>query len=504
MGQGSAWLDPSPSRRSDKDFLGRLQADYFYEGSGDEVPPDDIPFTDDLQGLFLERLASAEQWARFDDQPKDVPDKDDAAASIRLATSAHLSAARAVALLRAQGVDSEDVRDSLGRANHAASLLEDGPDLSRDLGLLGLSTLAAHGIVAFELSRLAAREGNYAEALHRFAVSLSCTHHALDDWGQGDWWWSDLEEWTANLRADDAGRLIATTLRDVRANDWMQVAADLETIRSAWGSLRDLAPPWGVEPEESLRSQSLRSGPVDTPVQFEGATMDLVDYCLIARGRAAEKITASQLRDYQALMERTASEDRLRLYFLDEGLWGILPEKTRQHLVNADRMWFSLGGEEAILAELTVATERLCKEAIWDPLDRRAVGREHEDFDQLRAELTAKWPGYDPALPEFVRICEMKCFYDFLDELGLDERRRDYFLKVLPKSLRALAAFRRHAVHKRWSIARAAVGPHLKRFLGIGEPGVLPELADLKRRTPRVERKRPTPPDLQKDWISRT
>ena len=449
---------------------------YFYENDDAEVASDEIPFTDDLQSAFVDRLALVERWARFSDQPNDVPDRAEPLASARLSVSAHLAAARALALLRIHGADYEEVRDCLGRANHAASLLESawGSDLTAQP--FGSSIQAMRGVVGFELSRLAKREGRYAEALRRLAISLSCTRQALAE-GWKESWWLGVEEWTANVRADHVASVISETLRDSRTNDWKHVASDCDTIRSAWMDLRELS----------------ESGPVDVPIQVDSASRNLVDYCLIARGQAVEKQSPSLLNDYLELREANAPEDRMRRYFFSGSLWADLPDKTRERLLTADRIWFSGQGEEAVLEELMVATLELCSEVIWGPLNESDCAQPGTESAELQEQLREKGPGHQPGLRHYVQICRMNCFSEFLAKLDLGSDQRDYLVRALPNSLYVLADFRDPAEHSRRIIERDAVGHVLSKFLGIGQAGVLPELAALKRRVLRhTDRKPPT------------
>lgn len=205
-------------------FWAVLKPGWFFEESDENVSSDRIPVTDDLQPIFLKRLAAIEQWAAFHAQLQDVPERDDVDASLRVSVCAHIAGARGVALLREHHADYEDVRDCLARAFHATTLLDRawGADLREQT--FGASIRGVRAITALELARMARREGKYAEALHRTAICVHCLREAL--WDAEGSWGQALDEWSFDITAAEVGSTISETLKDFRTEDWKGVAQD--------------------------------------------------------------------------------------------------------------------------------------------------------------------------------------------------------------------------------------------------------------------------------------
>ncbi len=90
----------------------------------------------------------------------------------------------------------------------------------------------------------------------------------------------------------------------------------------------------------------------------------------------------------------------------------------------------------------------------------------------------------EPALKDFLAMLKLRSFEQFLHKLvpTLDAEQQNFLLKELPGTLRKLKKERNRRAHERLqTYQREDVAPLLKKFLGIGQTGVLPFLARMPK-----------------------
>ena len=82
-----------------------------------------------------------------------------------------------------------------------------------------------------------------------------------------------------------------------------------------------------------------------------------------------------------------------------------------------------------------------------------------------------------PTLLDFERTCRLSITDVFLKEKGISNEERAWFCNQLPKSLYHLRRARNRAEHEsddQWT--RQDLSKFYNEFIGIGRPGILPEL----------------------------
>jgi len=215
----------------------------------------------------------------------------------------------------------------------------------------------------------------------------------------------------------------------------------------------------------------------------EGNEWVVSDYWYHASGWVEAQLQPSEMRELLEDREDQAAERRLRIYFFSDEQWTALPERAKRSLVSADRAWF--GGTdtrtEAILNELKIAAEELILHGLWRPLEQWVKHSsdecaESKEFLTLEGELSAK--GWQPDMSHFERVCGMTIVRLFLQKKGVASSEQEWFAQDLPSSLSRLRLVRNRAEHvssNRW--ARKGVHQFVTEFMGIGQPGVLPQLA---------------------------
>ena len=178
--------------------------------------------------------------------------------------------------------------------------------------------------------------------------------------------------------------------------------------------------------------------------------------------------------------EKDAAERRLKSYFFGDD-WSALPENAQRRLISADVNWNSPQrmSREAILNDLLRATEEMCYEFIWRPL---AESKESSlDFLKFEAKVTDRHSTLSAR--EYVRLCKQAFFQDHLRHQDLADKDIQFLRVDLPNLLGQLIDRRNPAEHETGSTtAREVIEDCYRRFLGISQPGVLPELARIGRK----------------------
>ncbi|MFC2012475.1 hypothetical protein ACFLVU_05030 [Chloroflexota bacterium] len=214
----------------------------------------------------------------------------------------------------------------------------------------------------------------------------------------------------------------------------------------------------------------------------DGNEWEVIDFWHHASGWLEARLQPSELRELLNEREDSASEKRLRTYFFGDELWIKLPERVKSSLISADRDWFSgtVARKEAVFNELRVAAEELLHSGLWKPLEQwiqnlKIHSNNTKWFMDRRQELSQK--GSMPTLLDFERTCRLPITDAFLKEKGTSNEKRTWFCNQLPKSLYHLRRARNRAEHEstdQWT--RQDLSKFYNEFIGIGQPGILPEL----------------------------
>ena len=200
-----------------------------------------------------------------------------------------------------------------------------------------------------------------------------------------------------------------------------------------------------------------------------------------AQAWSSAQLSPSQLMKMHDREEKDAAKRRLENYCFGDD-WLIVPQRAQRALVSADKAWNSkeVGRIEAIFNELRIATEEMCSQYIWRPLGNLKSGEwfpEMDMFEQRRQEMEDK--NLDPDIRDFIWTFEQKFCREFLAQRNLASCETQFLTEELPAISRQLMDTRRNiAEHKLDKVAqRDAVEEVFKKFLGIGQPGILPALA---------------------------
>ncbi|MDE2860129.1 MAG: hypothetical protein OYI31_00670 [Chloroflexota bacterium] len=475
-------------------------------GNTDEEPPS-LP--DELEAEHLEILAGLEQECRVYYEPDSETAIDHRDASIY----AHVGAASALSHRKRDGLSDDvtrtldDVRKTLYRGNY-------GGFMESDTG----ETISLSGVRAIVLSLQAQvryRDTKYGEA---FEMALSAFRELrpfetmyepedflkellMEDWlGEG----VDEEELEEEIERDfevrreirigDPLTILDPQLmvdafeglkRQGKCDDWQALArncdylaiassAELNETRVFVGDEPDIT--WNYRLRKALSEVPILEGDV-APHGFREKWQD---YWIRAKGWAAAQLSPNEYREMRRQDDEDASEQRLRRYFFGD-IWEKLPEKTRESLVNVDNLWFSAArgtNVGSVLNELQVAAETMCYQYIWEPLRQTQGGQAVLAFKARDAGLRDK--GFFPTLSDYTWACRRPLFRILIDSANLDKDDRQFMNVELRRALTALRKPRDDIQHDpSIRMQRRDVEPFVRRFLGIGQEGVLRRLGEI-------------------------
>ena len=441
----------------------------------------------------------------------------------------HVAAARAFTLKRASGI-SEEVLDCLDEVERAWQRLQ----------LAGLSNWHVTEITSFyevfnsievvsalallERSYETRRQGYYSQALHqmsesayRYASGINC------DGGPSDTWpldndelpehepYHDFHSFLTGMHAPleyclDTFRL----LKDSRAadNDWSQLAYDCKQLAHEGMFLCFPATPEeamnedvydiSVEQSEKRILPELDMNRKESGPGVEGFDQTWREFWLSAATWASAQLSPSEYRKLREEDERYSAESRLKNYFFGNN-WDILPQQAQQRIITADVNWHSKQrmSQEAILNDLLRATEAICRRFIWQPLtNSKNSSREFLYFLRRDSQIAENPRRSRPEVRDFIWACEQPFFLEFIEQQNLSDDVA-FLSENLPTAMRQLANERGTAEHNTGeSTASEVIESTYQLFLGIGRPGILPELARIGRklRTGRSRRRSPNRP----------
>ena len=210
-----------------------------------------------------------------------------------------------------------------------------------------------------------------------------------------------------------------------------------------------------------------------------GESLSWGEFWYGAKAWAAAQLSPSEYQEMRQADEKVTAENRLKAYFFNES-WAVLSERCKERLIDADRIWNSPGNAlwEAVLNDLRIAVEEVCQQFLWQQLRNRGVSL---------ALLSLLKKGIDvdgrPGVNACIEICRHPEFKKHLTQLRVDDVDSKFLTNQLPVAMRRLRDNRNRAEHEAgepWH--RGQVRPIVDEFLGIGQLGILPELARIGRK----------------------
>ena len=435
---------------------------------------------DDCERLALEYLDYLYEHYRVVYQPDDETGN-----LIELITYAHISCALAFRIKQNHGL-SEQAMECLTEVERTVKRIRARcGGLGRDRFWLQpndpasfISTYAVAALAYVELSRESAINGKYTDSLHYLARAICYYGDAVDCVIEDPIRRHDRLK--AELQLRRALKPLLTTGLQVSLEEASSI---FESIRGNPGAIHD----WGqvVEDCEELKFAWYVSG-CDEKIQDERAThpheneVTWREFWNDAQGWASAQLSPSEYRKMREDDEKRAAETRLKNYFFGSN-WSSLSERARQRLINVDLIWNSPQrvSRESILNELLRATEEMCERFVFQPL----MNEESTKSSILSIEAKVADRHRSLGVREHIEICELPSLPSLLTEHSLDDGEITFLTEDLPASMRNLTRARNPAEHETGtSTLPALVDSAYRLFLGIGQPGVLPQLARIGRK----------------------
>lgn len=301
---------------------------------------------------------------------------------------------------------------------------------------------------------IAAQDGEYMRALRLMADNLPKELFAEVRLGDNA---PDKKQWTFEGVAQ-------------RVVNWINA---LKGRHTDWDAVLDML--------DKIALRSLHGG--ETVTDEEGYSWLLMDYDRILREWIRGSLSLPEIRSIYEKREDLEAERRLQVYYFADGLWDALPKRARAALVSADRAFVTgdAGRAAAILNELRVATVELLHQRLWEPLIAWADKPENHAVSRAiryeRDRLQGRFPDLD-AFEKALGNVETERF--LIEQVGLDKDALRFIKQKAAKRLGRLRRARNAAEHTPGHEAdHAALHALYAEAVGIGQKGVLPELARL-------------------------
>ena len=491
---------------SEEDILGKM------------YPPAPAP-SEQLDELLLRCLDWVYERFRV---PYEIDAADNAERQLGLVIELHIVAARAFKLRQVEGNQiSEEWESRLRSVEATVRLIK---TIASSYGSpywypsFALSADAIWGMTQLELSRVSKTDGSYADAIDYLTQSAYSYVEAFehkgtgieaaevllgidilgnagpDDRHGGSPWTSSLnwneetiknDEMLARENIDSRFTPLQVSLEEVaslfnllkqsKATDdvnWREIAEDCEGLavlpfmdRDVFTGVKDF-----VENEEGNLSLSWS------------------EFWYGAGAWATAQLSPSELVKTLELERASAAETRLKNYFFESG-WASLSERAQERLISADRDWNSRErvSKEAILRHLLRATEQMCFDFIWRPLEESvARGNNLPEFTNRMSGLAKRRRA--PSVHDYSWACQSVFCQQNLAHETLSSSEIEFIQNQLPKAMRRLNHLSGSADHEPegYEIERAFSHDDLRslfrEFLGIGRPGILPQLARIGRK----------------------
>ena len=423
-----------------------------------------------------------------------------------LVTSLHVTASLAFTIKRLQsgGLDetaldclNEVVRTLKGLYDLGLSdLIDQNPSQA-----FLLSSDAVASKCYAELGRISNREGNYSEALHHFAEAAFNASYAAERFiaeGGDSVPFNDLEPVPLQPSRDLTGPIVRSGLDNLTADeivktflnlkaskgnaDWSQIARDCRVLLSESGWA------FGAEPDSYIVTvdgdgvsvtEWVPNDP-DEVVNELGEHLSWREFWYVAREWATAQMSPNEYRKLRDEDDKNSSEKRLRAYFFDP-FWSELPERAKDRLIAADTLWNAQGrmAWDAVLSNLQTAAEEIFLKFVFQPLksgaptiDQQLLGL-LENIEHSREHSKVFY---------FAKVCRNPTFEGFLKRRKVEATDIEFLTHELPERLDRLRIGRNRAEHgaeEAWR--REQIRPFFHEFMGVGQRGVLPELARIGR-----------------------
>ena len=487
-----------------------------------------VPYEPDQDDSDIREYLEAGEKYEFTDAGLAFPDN-----LKNLLIIIHVAAARAFVLKQDSGF-SDEVLDCLNEVKRSWQRLSlngypgSASGYDADYYEVFHSIDAISALTLVELARVNRNQGNYTQALHMMAeASERYSRGAILVMGPVDWWpqninteespsipvISPFDEFLTGMHApvEDVLETFNLLKSSGYDGDWTQVAHDCRRLAGAHFLCFPKNPPveWDDEDENGIEdyrgfseeylwpeaprwpggvlagdyweiSQELMDQYSTTDEQSNAVTWS--GFWLIAHGWALAQLSRNEYRKMREDDEKHATENRLKNYFFRSD-WSYLPERAQQRLINADLIWNSPQrvSRESILNDLLRASEEMCERFIVQPFMNDE--RTSSDILGIEAKVAEDVRRSSLGVREYISICELPSLPDSLAERNLADSEIRFIVEKLPTTLRQLTDARNDADHEIGTfVSPELVDSAYRLFLGIGQPGILPELARIGRK----------------------
>ena len=391
----------------------------------------------------------------------------------------HIAAARAFRIKQNQGL-SEEVTDCLTEVERTEKRIEAESGLSfpyYESIAPCHSTQTVVTLAYVEISRQSAVNGRYVDALHYLAKAVKYYDSAVISN-------NDLINDLDNLRliVDDRFDMDLPLRRKLEENlTGLQIPMD-EAV-SVFRSIKENASDdidWSQVADDctALQIAYFVTGREEDITDERGYIVAWVEFWAAAQAWTSVQLSPSEYWKRREDDEKHAAETYLKNYFFSSN-WSYLPERARESLISADLTWNSLGRvrRESILNELLRATEEMCERFILQPM-----ANDSPDILSLEAKMAERRRSL--GVRDYINICELPSLPSLLSEHSLADDEIRFLTEDLPASMRRLLAGARNPAEHETGISMppALVDSAYRLFLGIGQPGILPQLARIGRK----------------------
>lgn len=123
----------------------------------------------------------------------------------------------------------------------------------------------------------------------------------------------------------------------------------------------------------------------------------------------------------------------------------------------------------------------MCERFIFQPLKNEE--RTKSRILSIEAKVAEDWRRSSLGVREYIEICEIESLTGLLAERKLTGDEILFMTQRLPMAMRQLTDARNSAEHETGtSVSSELIGSAYQLFLGIGQPGILPQLARIGRK----------------------
>ena len=158
-------------------------------------------------------------------------------------------------------------------------------------------------------------------------------------------------------------------------------------------------------------------------------------------------------------------------------------------MISADRDWITGANvrREAVLRHLLRAAEQMCFDYIWQPLEVSvAQGSNLHEFNRRMADLAQR--RRSPSIHDYTWACESIFVQTDLARSKLTPGELEFIRNRLPRAMQQLNGVGSPADHNPVgyepdrSFTPEVLRSFFCEFMGIGQPGILPEFARIGRK----------------------